>query len=121
MTSQKNRTLTILVGAITALVVVFTQLFYYHGVDLRQSEIKTENQDKQDATDTPSSETQAFLSISASSVLSTFTIELSNKIVFLFEIVFEKHDRPFFPTESSLPLGKYFHTLFHIIISPNAP
>lgn len=104
-----------IIGAITAAVVVFTQLFLYEGPSSVPEEIKTEK------TAEKSSGDQVLLAGPSDTVLSSFHAGIHHEPVFLFEIFFDLQDNTDWTPEIPVSLGKYFLTLFHIIISPNAP
>lgn len=130
MVALKNRKLIIILGAITAFVIVFSQVFLYQGASFRKEEVKTEKQDKdntdkqgkQGKQDKQTDPQEAFFSIPSNSVLSSFHFEFTAKIILLQALFFEAPaSQKNFADEIPISLGKYFHTLFHIIISPNAP
>ena len=102
-------------GALTAAVVVFTQLFLYEGPSSTQEEIQTERTADKSAGD------QILLAGPSDTVLSSFHAGIHHEPVFLFEILFDRQDDTHWTPEIPVSLGKYFLTLFHIIISPNAP
>ena len=106
-----------IVGVLTALVVVFSQLFLYQGADFcKKEEIRTEKQNQESSEDQ-----ETFISLPSSTILSSFHKEVSHEAAVLFEISFNEEKPLFCSPEVAFSLGKYFHTLFHIIISPNAP
>lgn len=102
-------------GALTAAVVVFTQIFLYQAPPPVDSEIKTEK-----SADKSSGE-QILIATPFDSVLSSFHAGINHEPVFLFEILFDGQDSKGWAAEVPASLGKYFLTLFHTIISPNAP
>ena len=110
---QKN-SLTIAV-TITALAIVFSQLFYFQPFDCSKCQVETEQQeDQQD-------ESQAYISIPSSSLPSSTHVELNQTMFFLFEIIFEKRESEERKFSVLLPLNRFFKTLFDGVISPNAP
>jgi hypothetical protein len=115
MVKGKYKAIVMTIGALTAVIVIFSQVFVYQGVKLCKNEVKTEK--KHDK----SSEEQVFISIPSDIVLSSFQAGIHHETVFLFEILFEKEETASWTSEMPVSLGKYFLTLFHIIISPNAP
>lgn len=102
-------------GALTAAVVIFTQFFLYEGPATVRQEIKTEK------TTEKSSGDQVLIAVPSDTVLSSFHSGIHHEPVFLFEILFDRQDDIDWTPEIPVSLGKYFLTLFHIIISPNAP
>lgn len=116
MENQRNRALLTVTGILTAVVITFSQFFYYQGVEFCKKEVKTEKHEKK----TPKQQ-ETHISIPSNSVLSSVHFDFSNKVVLLFEITFEEKEQERLPAEIPISLGKYFQTLFHIIISPNAP
>ncbi len=102
-------------GALTAVVVVFTQIFLYQAPPTVDSGVKTEK-----SADNSSGE-QVLIATPFDSVLSSFHAGINHEPVFLFEILFDGHDSNGWAAEVPVSLGKYFLTLFHTIISPNAP
>lgn len=115
MNREDKRVLMMVVGALTAAVVIFTQLFLYEGPSSVPEEIKTEK-----SAEKPSGD-QVILSGPSDTVLSSFHAGIHHEPVFLFEILFDRQDDTVWTPEIPVSLGKYFLTLFHIIISPNAP
>lgn len=115
MSREDKRVFMMVIGALTAAVVVFTQLFLYEGPSSVGEEVKTEK------TTEKSSGDQIFLSGPSDTVLSSFHAGVHHEPVFLFEILFDRQDNSNWTPEIPVSLGKYFLTLFHIIISPNAP
>lgn len=103
-------------GSLTAVVVIFTQLFLYEGTQhTKDHGVKTEK------TSGESSGEKVFISGPQPSVLSSFDASLSHEAVFLFEILLDNQEHKGWAPEVPVSLGKYFLTLFRIIISPNAP
>jgi hypothetical protein len=103
-------------GSLTAVVVIFTQLFLYEAPQEKpDSHVKTEK------TSDESSNDKVLLSAPQPSVLSSFHASLNHEAVFLFEILLDVKEHKGWAPEVPVSLGKYFLTLFRAIISPNAP
>lgn len=103
-------------GSLTAVMVIFTQLFLFEGTHAAQdSGVKTEK------TSDESSGDKVFLSAPQPSVLSSFHNGLTHEAVLLFEILLDGQTYKGWAPDVAVPLGKYFLTLFRTIISPNAP
>lgn len=110
---------TILLGILTAFVVVFSQLFLYQGAELCKKE-KQETEAEQPASGATEDQ-GTFISLPTNSVFPSLHKEVSHEAIFLFEIFFNEEEQSFYVPDVAPALGKYFQTLFHIIISPNAP
>jgi hypothetical protein len=108
-----------IMGVITALVVVFSQVFYFQASNYAKKEVKSgqeKKQDKQSETD------NHYTSLPSISQPTTAThVEADHESSFLLEILFEDKEEPTDLAAVPLSLGKFFHTLFRVIISPNAP
>jgi hypothetical protein len=101
--------------ALTALAIVFSQLFYFQTSAQTEGEVKTEQQDSQQE------ESQAYISLPSASLPSSTHVELSQTMVFLFEIIFERTESDERSFSVLLPLNRFFKALFDGVISPNAP
>jgi hypothetical protein len=103
-----------LTAALTVLVVVFSQFFYYQATAFPKPDVKTEQQDTPD-------EHPAYVSIQSTSLPSSTLVVLHQTMFFLFEICFvgreSEQARPHIPW----PPNRFFKTLFDSVISPNAP
>ncbi len=103
-------------GIITALIVVFSQVFFIPATNYSKKETKTDREQKQKSTD------ESYVSLpSVSQPSPSIHVEVIQKSCFLFEILFEKGEEAEETVNFPLSLGKFFHTLFRVIISPNAP
>jgi hypothetical protein len=103
-------------GALTAVIVIVTQLFLYEAPQGKlNSSVKTEKTSDENSGD------KVLLSAPQPSVLSSFHANLSHEAVFLFEIILDVKEHKAWAPETPVSLGKYFITLFRAIISPNAP
>ena len=111
----RHKMLTLLAGLATAGVIVFSQLFYFQAANYCQEKAETEQQDqKKDGNET-------HISIPSSSISSSSHIELTHDLSFVLEALFESDSREEEVTTISLPVNRFFQTLFRFIISPNAP
>ena len=117
MKSARNRSFSIVAGVLTAFAIILSQLFYFQGADFSKKEIAKEKQEKKATTE----ESGAFIAGPVTSVLSSVQVDLNHKTFLLFEILFPEKEEGSYQPDLPITLGKYFHTLFHIIISPNAP
>lgn len=116
MRKDRIHTLTMITGVITALVVVCSQLFFFQASNPGKKDIKTEKEQNH-----PDDEA-AYISLPSVSQQSHSThVEVIQRSACLFEILFEKKKQINESLDVPLSLGKFFHTLFRVIISPNAP
>jgi len=111
----KYKIVTLLTGIATASVIVFSQLFYFQAANYCQEKAETEQHDQK--TDAP----ERYISIPSSTITSTSHIEINQDLSFVIEILFKKETDEESNHTISLPVNKFFHTLFRFIISPNAP
>lgn len=111
----RHKILTLLAGIATAVVIIFSQLFYFQAANYCQEKVDTEQQaHKKDGT-------ESYISIPSSSISSTSHIEITQDLSFVLEILFEGESKEEEVTRISLPVDRFFQTLFRFIISPNAP
>jgi hypothetical protein len=111
----KHRILTLLVGLLTALVIVFSQLFYFQAATYCQKKVETTQHDKN------TGGTESYISIPSSTISSTPHIEINQDLSFVLEILFEKKAEEQLPANITASAGRLFQTLFRFIIAPNAP
>jgi hypothetical protein len=109
------RTTTLIAGILTALVIVVSQLFYFETAHVAKKEIKTEQQQDDQSGD------EAYITLPSSTLPSSTHVEFGQEIFYLFEVLFEEEKVEEHDFNVSLPLSKFFQTLFGTIISPNAP
>jgi hypothetical protein len=117
VTKNHKHTVTIVIGVLTAMMVVCSQLFFFQAPRPLKKEIKTEKTDQQS-----SSERDDIISLpSFSQPTSAAHVEMNIRSFCLFEILFEENEEE--ASVHSLPLsfGKLLQTLFRVTISPNAP
>lgn len=111
----RHKTLTLLAGIVTAGVIVFSQLFYFQAATYCQEKVDTKQHDP--TSDSP----ESYISIPSSTISSTCNVEIHQDLSSVSEILFEKQSDEESNNIISLPVNKFFHTLFRFIISPNAP
>lgn len=110
------RSLTIIMGAVLALAIVFSQLFHYQVTsEQAKKETRTEQSEKN------TGDQACYNVLSSFSIPAPACIELDVESFCLFEISFEKATEVDVLEEVSHYTGKLFATLFRVIISPNAP
>lgn len=113
----KQRILLLLLGITTASVIVFSQIFYFQAATYCQEKVKTEQQAKDQKTDSNASH----ISLPSSTISFAPHIELNQDLSFVLGALFETTTNEEVTTEVVLPLNNLFHKLFRVIISPNAP
>jgi len=117
MGNHNKKTAFLIFGVLTAAIITVSQLFSYQSIDSNKKETKTEKHSEEPS----SAERSAFIAMTSGSVLASIQSHLHQEVIFLFEIFFQEDESyPWIP-EVPVALGKYFQTLFHIIIAPNAP
>jgi len=120
MSKNGKHTITLIIGILTALVIVFFQVFYFQAVPVShagKAATKTEKHDAKEATGDNS-----VISLPAGSMPSpTTAVELNHEAVCVLDILFEQETECDPSTTLSHAAGKLFSTLFRVIISPNAP
>ncbi len=97
----------------TVLAIVSSQFSGFQPGNKSAKEVKTEQSED-------NSEDELFISLPSSMPSSTH-VELSQSMVFLFEILFEKIEVQKRDFNILLPPNRFFKTLFDGVISPNAP
>ena len=114
----RHKILTLLAGIATAAVIIFSQLFYFQAANYCQEKAETEQHDHDQKKDG----TESYISIPSSSISSSSHIEITQDLSsFVLEILFEGDSKEEEVTRISLPVNRFFQTLFRFIISPNAP
>lgn len=97
----------------TVLAIVSSQSSGFRESNLPEKEVKTEQSED-------NSKDGVYISLPSSMPSSTH-VELSQSMVFLFEILFEKKEIQKGDFNILLPSNRFFKTLFDGVISPNAP
>jgi hypothetical protein len=116
--NNKQKNWTLFFGILTASVIVLSQLFWFQAATLTKKVVQTEQ--KSDAAKEATEEAQISLP-SSSSLPSTNTVVVEHDFTFIHEILFEKETSPEVSKSVLQTAGKFFQTLFRVIISPNAP
>jgi len=111
---SKIRLGSLVLGILTAVAIVISQLFYFHAPAEIKKEIKQEQQEK------PSGD-EAFLTQPSTTVTSSAHVEPLQENFCLFEIILENEDNADRSSDFGLPIHSFFQTLFGTLISPNAP
>ncbi len=111
----KHKILTLLAGLTTALVIVFSQLFYFQAATYCQNKADTEQQDQKDAG------AKSYVSIPSSSISSVFHVEINQDLSFVLETLVISENKFRATAEIAPSAGRLFQTLFRFIIAPNAP
>jgi hypothetical protein len=101
-------------GIATALVIVFSQLFYFQAANYCQKKAEAEQHDQKTGH-------ESYISIPSSTISSTSHLEIHQDLSFVLGILFELKSEKEESTEVVLPVDRFFQTLFRFIISPNAP
>lgn len=113
--SRKYKILTLLAGIATALVIVFSQLFYFQAATYCQKKVETEQQSKQ-----KEAGHEAYISIPSNTISSVSHIQISEGLTFVMETLFEAEETET-TTETPTLVSGLLQTLFRFIIAPNAP
>lgn len=117
MINKRLHILTIIMGVITAMVMVFSQLFFFQAAKYAKKDVKTEKHEQQNDNDD-----DGYISLpSFSQPTSSAHVSLNHKPFCLFEILFETSKEENDTHSVPLSLGKFLQTLFRVTISPNAP
>ncbi len=106
----------LIVGVLAVVAIIFSQLFYYQSVEHTKKEVKTEQQQQDHST-----HDEAFFSVPSTSMPSSTEVELHHKSFLLLEILFEDDEIEVDHKLTIIHLNTFLHTLFSVIISPNAP
>jgi hypothetical protein len=115
-TSGKIHLLTVIVGVITAVVIVLTQLFYFE----LSTPIKLNTETEQESS--ASGHQGEVISMPSSySLPSSTSVLLEHEFSIIEEILFDGEKAYSLPLALPLASGKLFRALFQFIISPNAP
>jgi hypothetical protein len=108
---NRNRTLTLAAGLGVAVAITVSQLFFYTLPDKPVNQVETEQSD--DA---------AYISMpSVTLPSSSSVVETNQGFSFILEILFEDEHRHEEPVSFNKVFDKLLHTLFRVVISPNAP
>jgi hypothetical protein len=105
-------------GIITALVIVFSQVFYFQASNYAKKEVKKELGKSDEKS---SDRDNSYITLPSISQSSSTHVEVGHESSFLQEILFEDIKEKTHRLEIPFSLGSFFNTLFRVIISPNAP
>ena len=121
--TKKNsvRVWTMIMGIITAMLIVCSQLFSLQTDNYSKKQVKASTATAKEHKQEKSSDDHYISLPSVSQPSSSIHVEANQKLSCLFEILFEKDEQENHPINVPLSVGKLFHTLFRVIISPNAP
>jgi hypothetical protein len=115
---REVRSISLITGIITALAIVVSQFFYFEKPDSLEKKASTGQQQDQSS----DNHTDAYITLPSSTLPSSTTHpEFQQQSFCLFEIIFPEKEVEQHDFSVSIPLGKFFETLFTTIISPNAP
>lgn len=113
----KIRIQAVLAGIVTALVIGFSQLFYFE----LEAPVGVDSETEQhDATSSSREESSISLPVSYS-IPTSYHVVSTHEFSFIEEILFNFEEQELTPAPIRLSAGKLFQTLFQFIISPNAP
>jgi len=114
-TLGKYRILTLLAGLATALLIVFSQLFYFQAATYCQKKADTEHQNQKETGN------ETYISIPSSSISSVSHIEINQDLSFVLETLFDNEENSEVTVVVTPLASRLFQTLFRFIIAPNAP
>jgi flagellar biosynthesis component FlhA len=116
-TFAKYRVLTLLAGIATALLIVFSQLFYFQAATYSLKKAETEQKQKEKKKEASH---EAYVSIPSHTISSVSHIQVIDGITFVLETLLEDQSEETTPAVPAL-VNTFFKTLFQFIIAPNAP
>lgn len=115
MRKGKLHTLTIIVGSILALAIVFSEFLTLQCIASGEK-AKTEQTENKAGSDT-----ETYISLASFSLPAPVNVQVNLNPYCLFEIFFEEDiDEQHVEDDASYP-DRFFETMFRVIISPNAP
>jgi hypothetical protein len=115
--NRKQKNWTLFFGIVTALVVVLSQIFWFQASGFSKKIADTE----QKAGAKKSGNEEAHISLPSSSLPSTGTVVVGHDFSFIHDILFETKSTCKSCKTVVAATGKFFQTLFSVIIAPNAP
>ncbi len=113
--AKRKHALGLIIGLLAAVLILFTQSFYYEYVAISKEQIKAEQTDK--ANDTEA----AILKAAPSAVSQVVQVTLQHAWQLISIISFDDARTHQINYTPSLHQNTLFRTLFRLIISPNAP
>lgn len=115
MRKKRLHTVTVVLGSILALAIVFSQFLADESVSTAKK-IKTEQTDNK-----TENETGTYISLPSFSLPAPVHVEVNLNPYCLFEIFFEEDIDENHVQEDLFFADRFFETMFRVIISPNAP
>ncbi|MEQ9165899.1 MAG: hypothetical protein RLO12_06565 [Fulvivirga sp.] len=112
--SKFKSSVSLVTGILAASVILFTQIFYFDYAAENESKVKTEQSDNTD-------EDQTILKIGSEAVAQVAQVSLQNVLHFISNIYLDNSQQNHIEYKPKPLFNAYFHTLFRLIISPNAP
>ncbi len=112
---KNHKNWTLFFGIITASVIVLSQLFWFQTTDFVTKKAKTEQ------TEGANQQEEAHISLPSSSIPSGTSVEQGQESSFIQELLFEEEKASEVATSLPTAVGKFFQTLFRVLIAPNAP
>lgn len=101
-------------GIITATIIVLSQLFWFQATDFNKKKAVTEQEDA-------NQREEAHISLPSSSIPSGTSVEQGQESSFIQDLFFEEEKASEVSTLLPAAVDKFFHTLFRVLIAPNAP
>jgi hypothetical protein len=117
MKKRKLHTLTIILGSILAVAIVFSQYLTPDRFACAEK-VKTE---KKDTTNKADDHSAAYVSLPSFSLPTPVDVQANLSSYCLFEIIFEEDTDENQVEENLFFADRFFETMFRVIISPNAP
>lgn len=114
MRKEKVHTVSLILGSILALTIAFSQ---YLTLESKISAEKAKTEQTGQSTD----EEESFISLPTFSLPVPVTVQANLDAYCLFEIFFEADVDENYTEEEVSYTGRFFQTMFRVIISPNAP
>jgi hypothetical protein len=111
--SYKNWTL--FFGIVTATVIVLSQLFWFQTSDFSKKTACSEQ------TEDTNDEEESHFSLPSSTFPSSTSVEQGQESSFIQELLFKEEKAAEISTSLPTTVGKFFQTLFRVLIAPNAP
>ena len=103
-----------MIGVLAAVVILFTQSFCFDYAESAESKVKTEQSDTTD-------EERTVLKIGSEAVAQVAQVSLQNVLHFISNIYLDNSQQSHIEYSPQPLFNAYFHALFRLIISPNAP
>ncbi len=112
--SKYKSSIGLAIGVLAAVVILFTQSFYFNYAANAEYKVKTEQSDNSDKSET-------ILKIGSEAVAQVAQVSLQNVLHFIANIYLDNSQQNHIEYSPQSLFNTYFHTLFRLIISPNAP